>query len=65
MSGRKSHQKILKYDKRRNRRHNRIEIMFGCPKNWRRVATRITPDAQRHAFPPPLRLRLSRSGCEA
>uniref|UniRef100_UPI0025D4E158 transposase n=1 Tax=Sphingobium sp. UBA5915 TaxID=1947530 RepID=UPI0025D4E158 len=30
----------IKYDKRRYRRRNRIEIMFGRLKDWRRVATR-------------------------
>ncbi len=34
--GRKSRNKAIKYDKRRNR----IEIMFGRLKDWRRVATR-------------------------
>jgi transposase len=34
--GRKSRNKPVKYDKRRNR----IEIMFGRLKDWRRVATR-------------------------
>ncbi len=34
--GRKSRGKPVKYDKRRNR----IEIMFGRLKDWRRVATR-------------------------
>lgn len=29
----------VKYDKRRYRRRSRIEIMFGCSKDWRRVAT--------------------------
>ena len=29
-----------KYDKRRYKRRNRIEIMFGRLKDWRRVATR-------------------------
>lgn len=29
-----------KYDKRRYKRRNRIEIMFGHLKDWRRVATR-------------------------
>ena len=29
-----------KYDKRRYRSRNRIEIMFGRLKDWRRVATR-------------------------
>lgn len=34
--GRKSRNTAIKYDKRRNR----IEIMFGRLKDWRRVATR-------------------------
>ncbi|CUH49113.1 Transposase [Ruegeria atlantica] len=38
--GRKSRGKAVKYDKRRYKRHNRIEIMFGRLKDWRRVATR-------------------------
>ena len=38
--GRMSRKKTVKYDKRRYRRTNRIEIMFGRLKNWRRVATR-------------------------
>jgi transposase len=38
--GRKSGNKTIKYDKRRYKRHNRIEIMFGRLKDWRRVATR-------------------------
>ena len=33
-------QKTVKYDKRHYKRHNRIEIMFGRLKDWRRVATR-------------------------
>lgn len=38
--GRKSRKKAVEYDKRRYKRHNRIEIMFGRLKDWRRVATR-------------------------
>ncbi len=38
--GRKSRNKTIKYDKRRYKRRNRIEIMFGRIKDWRRVATR-------------------------
>ena len=38
--GRKSRSKTVKYDKRRYKRRNRIEIMFGRLKDWRRVATR-------------------------
>lgn len=30
----------IQYDKRRYKRRNRIEIMFGRLKDWRRVATR-------------------------
>ena len=30
----------MKYDKCRYKRRNRIEIMFGRLKDWRRVATR-------------------------
>ena len=38
--GRKSRKEPIKYDKRRYKRRNRIEIMFGRLKDWRRVATR-------------------------
>ncbi|WP_140986133.1 IS5 family transposase [Asticcacaulis tiandongensis] len=38
--GRKSRTDPVKYDKRRYKRRNRIEIMFGRLKDWRRVATR-------------------------
>ena len=38
--GRKSRAKPVKYDKRRYKRRNRIESMFGRLKDWRRVATR-------------------------
>ena len=34
--GRKSRDKPVKYDKRRYRKRNRIEIMFGRLKDWRR-----------------------------
>jgi transposase len=37
---RKSRGKAVRYNKRRYRRRNRIEIMFGRMKDWRRVATR-------------------------
>lgn len=37
---RKSHGRAVRYDKRRYRCRNRIEIMFGWLKDWRRVATR-------------------------
>ncbi|ETD01693.1 transposase ISSpo7 [Rhodobacter capsulatus R121] len=38
--GRNSRKTAVKYDKRRYKRRNRIEIMFGRLKDWRRVATR-------------------------
>ncbi len=38
--GRKQRKRLIKYDKRRYKRRNRIEIMFGRLKDWRRVATR-------------------------
>jgi transposase len=38
--GRKIRATPVKHDKRRYKRHNRIEIMFGRLKDWRRVATR-------------------------
>ena len=38
--GRKSRKKPVKNDKRRHKSHNRIEIMLGRLKDWRRVATR-------------------------
>ena len=33
-------------------RRNRIKIIFGRLKDWRRVATRITTDAQGSSSPP-------------
>jgi transposase len=38
--GRKQRKAPVKYDKRRYKRRNRIEIMFGRLKDWGRVATR-------------------------
>jgi transposase len=38
--GRKSRGKPIRHDKRRDKRRNRIGIMFGRLKDWRRVATR-------------------------
>jgi transposase len=38
--GRKQRKTTVKYDKRRYKRRNRIEIMFGKLKDWRRIATR-------------------------
>jgi transposase len=38
--GRKSRLQPVRYDKRRYKRRNRIEIMFGRLKDWRRAATR-------------------------
>lgn len=44
---RKSRKKTVRYDRRRYKRRNRIEIMFGRLKDWRRVATRWTPHISR------------------
>ena len=44
--GRKSCRKPVTYDKRRCKRRNRIAIMFGRLKDWRRVATRVDRCAQ-------------------
>jgi hypothetical protein len=41
--GRKSRLEPVEYDKRRYKSRNRIEIMFGRLKDWRRVATRYNP----------------------
>ncbi len=38
--GRNQRKATVKYDKRRYKRRNRIEFMFGRLKDWRRVATR-------------------------
>ena len=38
--GRKKRKTTVRYYKRRYKRRNRIEIMFGHLKDWRRVATR-------------------------
>lgn len=40
IAGPKSRTKPVKYERRRYKRRNRIEIMFGHLKDWRRVATR-------------------------
>lgn len=40
ISGREARKTTVKYDKRRYKRCNRIEIMFGRLKDWRRIATR-------------------------
>lgn len=38
--GRKQRKTSVRYDKRREKRRNRIEIMFGSLKDWRRLTTR-------------------------
>lgn len=38
--GRKLRGTVVRYDKRCYKRRNRIEIMFGRLKDWRRIATR-------------------------
>ena len=40
ITGRRSCATTVKHDKRRYKRRNHIEIMFGRLKDWRRVATR-------------------------
>lgn len=40
LPGRKSRARPVKHDKRRDEGRNRIEIMFGRLKDWRRGATR-------------------------
>lgn len=40
IQGRKPHKKPVKYDKRRHKCRNRIEIIFVRPKDRRKVATR-------------------------
>ena len=40
IAGRKSHKTTIEYDKRRYKRRNRTERMFGRIKDWRCVATR-------------------------
>jgi len=52
--GRKSRDKPVKYDRRRYRKGNRIEIMFGRLKDWRRVATRY--DRNPNVFIPAIAL---------
>ncbi len=37
---RKQRKTAVRYEKRRYKRRNRIEIMFGRLKDWRRIATR-------------------------
>jgi transposase len=60
---RKSRNAPIKYDKRRYRRRNPVEIMFGRLKDWRRVATRYDrcPTAFFSAIAPP---PPSSSGCD-
>lgn len=62
--GRRSRNEPVRHDKRRYRRRNRIEILFGRLKDWRRVATRLTtatlPSSSRPSPSPPP----SSSGCD-
>ena len=39
-TGRKGRKKAIRQDRRCHKRRNRIEIMFGWPNDWRRVAPR-------------------------
>jgi transposase len=49
IAGREQRKKAMKYDKRRYKRGNRIEIMFGRLKDWRRAATRYDKYLLGHA----------------
>ena len=40
ITGHKQRKTTVTYDKSRDKRRNRIEIVFGRLKDWRRVATR-------------------------
>ncbi len=61
--GRKSRSMPVKYDKRRYKRRNRIEIMFGRLKDWRRVASQpATTAARLYSSQPSLSQPLSSSG---
>jgi hypothetical protein len=62
--GRETRGKAVRYDKRRYKRRNRIEIMFGRLKDWRRIATRLTTDAPRFSCQPSPWLPPSSSGYE-
>jgi transposase len=62
--GRKSRTTPVRHDKRRYKRRNRIEIMFGRLKDWRRVTTRLTTDAQPSSSPPSRSLPPFSSGFE-
>ena len=53
--GRKSWGKPLRQDKRRYKRRNRIKIMFGRLKDWRRVGTRYDRCAKTFLFAVALR----------
>jgi len=63
--GRKSRGKPVKHDKRRYKCRNRIEIMFGRLKDWRRVATRYETGAPRSSSPPSPSPQPSCSGYDA
>jgi transposase len=51
--GRKQRKKPVKYDKRRYKRRNRIEIMFGRLKDWRRVQPAMTGAPRSSCQPSP------------
>lgn len=46
--GRSSRKETAKYDKWRYKRRNRIEIMFGKPKDWRHVVPRYDRCPETH-----------------
>lgn len=61
--GRKQRKASVKYDKRRYKRRNRIEIMFGRLKDWA-GSPRATTDARRCSFPQSRSPQSSCSGFE-
>jgi len=61
--GRKSRNKTIKYDKRRYKRRNRIEIMFGVSKTGG-VSRRAMTGAQWPSSPPSLSLQPLSSGSD-
>ena len=52
ITGRRSCATTVKHDKRRYKRRNHIEIMFGRLTDWRRVATQLATKARKPAFLP-------------
>lgn len=62
--GRKSRGKPVRYDKRRYKRRNRVEIMFGRLRDWRRIPARYDRCRRSSCLPSPSPPRSS-TGFEA